>query len=105
VLKINYLLELWQNKNQSQKLAARERQIVEAIYRLEEATVGDVLAAIDDPPSYRFCLSSLVLGSWSRVCTDNYGDLAGYTPYFSPIRHFCLPLTHTIPYNVNRLVP
>jgi predicted transcriptional regulator len=45
------------------KLAARERQIVEAIYRLEEATVGDVLAAIDNQPSYsavRAILATLV---------------------------------------------
>jgi len=33
-------------------LAARERQIVEAVYRLEEGSVSDVLAAIADPPSY-----------------------------------------------------
>jgi predicted transcriptional regulator len=33
-------------------LARRERQIMDAIYRLERATVADVLAAIDDPPSY-----------------------------------------------------
>ena len=46
-----------------EKLAARERQIVEAIYRLEEATVGEVLDAIDDPPSYsavRAILATLV---------------------------------------------
>jgi predicted transcriptional regulator len=46
-----------------EKLAARERQIVETIYRLEEATVGEVLAAIDDPPSYsavRAILATLV---------------------------------------------
>ena len=46
-----------------EKPAARERQIVEAVYRFEEATVGDVLAAIDDAPSYsavRAILSTLV---------------------------------------------
>ena len=46
-----------------EKLAARERQIVETIYRLEEATVGEVLDAIDDPPSYsavRAILATLV---------------------------------------------
>ena len=46
-----------------EKLAARERQIVEAIYRLEEATVGEVLDAIDHPPSYsavRAILATLV---------------------------------------------
>jgi len=35
-----------------ENLAARERQIVEAVYRLEEAAVADVLAALSDPPSY-----------------------------------------------------
>jgi len=34
------------------RLAARERRIVEAVYRLEEATVGEVLDALDDAPSY-----------------------------------------------------
>ena len=46
-----------------ERLAARERQIVEAVYRLEEATVGEVLAAIDDAPSYsavRAILATLV---------------------------------------------
>ena len=34
------------------QLGRRERQIMEAVYRLGRATVGDVRAAIDDPPSY-----------------------------------------------------
>jgi predicted transcriptional regulator len=33
-------------------LGKRERQIVEILYRLEEASVGDVRAALPDPPSY-----------------------------------------------------
>jgi predicted transcriptional regulator len=33
-------------------LGRRERQIVEAIYRLGKATVGEVLAELPDPPSY-----------------------------------------------------
>jgi predicted transcriptional regulator len=33
-------------------LGRRERQIVEALYRLERATVRDVLAELPDPPSY-----------------------------------------------------
>ena len=46
-----------------ERLAARERQIVEAVYRLEEATVGEVLDGLDNPPSYsavRAILSTLV---------------------------------------------
>ncbi|MGO9113291.1 MAG: BlaI/MecI/CopY family transcriptional regulator [Thermoguttaceae bacterium] len=44
-------------------LARRQRQIVEAVYRLEEASVADVLAELADPPSYsavRAILTSLV---------------------------------------------
>lgn len=33
-------------------LGRRERQIVEALYRLGRATVSDVLAELKDPPSY-----------------------------------------------------
>jgi predicted transcriptional regulator len=33
-------------------LGRRERQIVEALYRLERATVHEVLAELPDPPSY-----------------------------------------------------
>jgi predicted transcriptional regulator len=44
-------------------LGKRERQIVEAVYRLGEASVSDVLAEIADPPSYssvRAMLGTLV---------------------------------------------
>lgn len=35
-----------------ENLAPRERQVMEAVFRLEEASVNDVLAEIPDPPSY-----------------------------------------------------
>ena len=44
-------------------LGHRERQLVETVYRLGEASVSDVLAEISDPPSYssvRAMLGSLV---------------------------------------------
>lgn len=34
------------------ELGRRERQIVEAVYRLRRATVNDVLDELPDPPSY-----------------------------------------------------
>ncbi len=34
------------------ELGSRERQIMEAVYRLGEATVGDVRTDLADPPSY-----------------------------------------------------
>jgi len=33
-------------------LSRRERQVMDALYRLGSGSVRDVLAAIDDPPSY-----------------------------------------------------
>jgi len=35
-----------------QQLSRRERQIMDALYRLGRATAAEVLAAIPDPPSY-----------------------------------------------------
>ena len=34
------------------RLGSRERQIMEVVYRLGQATVAEVLAQIEDPPSY-----------------------------------------------------
>lgn len=39
-------------KSEGRELARRERQIMDAIHRLGEASVGEVRAAISDPPSY-----------------------------------------------------
>ncbi len=39
-------------KQRPDALGARERQIMDAIYELGEASVAEVLAALSDPPSY-----------------------------------------------------
>ena len=39
-------------KHQASGLGARERQILDAIYQLGEASVAEVLAHLADPPSY-----------------------------------------------------
>ncbi len=39
-------------KHQASGLGARERQILDAIYQLGEASVAEVLAKLSDPPSY-----------------------------------------------------
>ena len=40
------------SKHHSDGLGARERQIMDVIYQLGEASVADVLARLADPPSY-----------------------------------------------------
>lgn len=39
-------------KPSDRPLGHRERQIMDAVYRFGEASVGDVLGGIPDPPSY-----------------------------------------------------
>jgi len=39
-------------KNETPQLSRRERQILDAVYRLGQATVADVRSAMQDPPSY-----------------------------------------------------
>lgn len=39
-------------KKSSRELGARERQILDAVFELGEASVGDVLERLPDPPSY-----------------------------------------------------
>jgi predicted transcriptional regulator len=39
-------------KKNPQDLGRRERQILEVVYRLGEASVGDVLEHLPDPPAY-----------------------------------------------------
>ncbi len=51
------------------KLGRREREIVEALYRLEEASVADVLAALAAPPSYSAVRAMLNLLVEKRVVT------------------------------------
>jgi BlaI family penicillinase repressor len=42
-------------------LSKRERQIIESLYRLGEASVSDVLAVLPDPPSYSAVRATLNL--------------------------------------------
>ncbi len=46
---------------ESHQLGRRERQVVEAVYRLGEASVADVRRALPDPPSYSAVRATLTL--------------------------------------------
>jgi BlaI family transcriptional regulator, penicillinase repressor len=50
-------------------LGKRERQIVEALYRLGEASVHEVLAAIPNPPSYSAVRAMLMLLVGKKIVT------------------------------------
>jgi BlaI family penicillinase repressor len=69
------------------QLGRRERQIVEALYRLGTASVAEVLANLPDPPSYsavRGMLSLLEEKGYVRHKRD--GMRYVYTPVIAPAK-------------------
>lgn len=52
------------------EMGKRERQIVESVYRLGEASVAEVRAAIADPPSYSAVRAMLNILVGKRVLTS-----------------------------------
>jgi predicted transcriptional regulator len=56
-------------ESRSLQLGKRERQIVETVFRLGEAAVADVLAALPDPPSYSAVRAMLNLLCEKQVLT------------------------------------
>ena len=57
-----------------ENLGWRERQIVETVYRLEEASVSEILKEIQDPPTYsavRAMLNMLVQKGYLEHRRDN----------------------------------
>jgi len=75
------------DKEIANQLGRRERQIVEALYRLGTASVADVLATLPDPPSYsavRGMLSLLEEKGYVRHKRD--GMRYVYTPVIAPAK-------------------
>ena len=63
------------------KLGRRERQILEAVYKLGAASVNDVLAELPDPPSYSAVRTFLrILEEGGHVTHTQEGAKYGYHP-------------------------
>jgi BlaI family transcriptional regulator, penicillinase repressor len=66
---------------ESHKLGRRERQIVEAVYRVGEASVADVRRALPDPPSYSAVRATLnLLASKNFLSRRHEGKRYLYRP-------------------------
>jgi predicted transcriptional regulator len=71
-------------RNPHAKLSRRERQTMEIVYRLGEATVNDVMANLEDPPSYsamRACMR--VLEEKGHLTHRQHGPRYVYLPTVS----------------------
>jgi BlaI family penicillinase repressor len=78
---------------ESHQLGRRERQIVEAVYRLGEASVADVRQALSDPPSYSAVRATLnLLVSKNLLSHRHQGKRYLYRPVTpkATVRRFAL---------------
>jgi predicted transcriptional regulator len=83
--------------NNGRDLSPRERQVMDAIYRLERATVAEILGAIDDPPSYSAVRAVLrVLEEKGQVRHVQDGPRYVYRPMVEPERARHSALHHVV---------
>ena len=69
------------------RLGSRERQIMEVIYRLGRATVAEVLAQLEDPPSYSAVRAMLrILEAKGHLRHEQDGPRYLYLPIVSSER-------------------
>jgi len=72
------------NKAKPHSLTRRERQIMDVLYKLERATVGQVLAKLDSKPSYSTVRAQLrVLEEKGHVRHEEHGLRYVYIPAVS----------------------
>ncbi len=72
------------SKPKPNTLSRRERQIMDVLYTLERATVGEVLAKLDDKPSYSTVRAQLrVLEDKGHVSHEEHGLRYVYAPTVS----------------------
>lgn len=78
-------------------LGSRERQIVEAVYRLGQATVAEVRAAIPNPPSYSAVRAMLnLLESKGHLRHEQKGMKYVYLPVVAPKKAQKSALRHLV---------
>jgi predicted transcriptional regulator len=74
------------NEDIGTQLGRRERQIVEALYRLGKATVGEVLANLPEPPSYSAVRMLSLLEQKGYVWHKRDGMRYVYAPAIAPLK-------------------
>ena len=71
----------------TQELSRRERQIMEVLYRLEQASVAEVMEQLPDPPGYSAVRATLrVLEDKGQVFHEQDGPRYLYKPSLAPER-------------------
>jgi predicted transcriptional regulator len=85
------------NEDPGTKFGRRERQIVEVLYKLGNATVAEVLAALPDPPSYSAVRAMLsFLEDKGHVRHKRDGIRYIYAPVIAPVKARQSALRHLV---------
>ena len=83
--------------NALQELSKRERQIMDVLYQVGEATVGEVLDRIPDPPSYSAVRATLrVLEEKGHVTHKQDGPRYVYLPTVPQDKAKTAALSHVL---------
>jgi predicted transcriptional regulator len=85
------------NEDLRTQLGRRERQIVDAVYRLRKASVAEVRAALPDPPSYSAVRAMLnLLEKKGHVRHERDGIRYRYLPVVTPKKAQRSALRHLV---------
>ncbi len=85
------------NEDLRTQLGRRERQIVDAVYRLRKASVAEVRAALPDPPSYSAVRAMLnLLEKKGHVRHERDGIRYLYLPVVTPKKAQRSALRHLV---------
>ena len=84
-------------KYELQSLSRRERQLLDVVYRLKEATARQVLEQLPDPPSYSAVRSALaLLERKGHLEHRQQGKTYFYSPVVSPANARISALRHLV---------
>jgi predicted transcriptional regulator len=81
VLKFQHMAKNQQAGQGTPELSRREREVMDIVYRLGEATVGEVLEAMEDPPTYSAVRSTVrILEGKGHLTHRSEGNRYVYLP-------------------------
>ena len=81
MLKFQHMVKNQQGNPTTPELSRREREVMDIVYRLGEATVGEVMQSMEEPPSYSAVRSTVrILEGKGHLHHRNDGNRYVYLP-------------------------
>ena len=97
MLKFQHMVKKQQRDPAPPDLSRREREVMNIVYRLGEATVAEVLEAMDDPPTYSAVRSTVrILESKGHLSHRHNANRYVYLPTVDPASARMSALDHLL---------